>query len=318
MKKYFWTGLFCLIFCMGFMIPVQKSIPDPAAPGANGRLSSLEIEIWPEYDQPSVLVIYHLTLDSGMTFPASLVLKIPAAAGRPNSVAYIDSSDGNLYNLAYDYETREAWGVVSFTTSAREIQMEYYDPSMSIQGEDHHFEFIWPGDYAVDALSFHVQQPISATDLVLQPTLGNPQTASNGLTTYYGLVGSFQQGESFHLKLDYKKSNPQLSIAQLQVQPSSPLDESSAGRMTLNRLLPMLIGILFLVVIGLAGWWFGLHPQLQVRSDSRKRHGEKGENQRTVRGGSVPPESSAHCPQCGQPVRPEDLFCRSCGTRLKE
>ena len=35
-------------------------------------LSSMLIEIWPEYDKPSVLVIYQMTFSSATAFPATV------------------------------------------------------------------------------------------------------------------------------------------------------------------------------------------------------------------------------------------------------
>ena len=41
------------------------------------QLASWDIEVWPEYDKPSVLVIYSGTVDEGTSFPQTM--SIPAA-----------------------------------------------------------------------------------------------------------------------------------------------------------------------------------------------------------------------------------------------
>ncbi len=32
-----------------------------------------------------------------------------------------------------------------------EVQIEYYDPGLQKNADQRHFEYTWPGDYAVDA-----------------------------------------------------------------------------------------------------------------------------------------------------------------------
>lgn len=89
-------GLGALLVIMGFFIrayyvSAQNEI----------TLASLEIDLWPEYDRPDMLVIYRLTLDNSVKLPAQLTLRIPAAVGAPYNVAYEDAADGMLYNLNY-------------------------------------------------------------------------------------------------------------------------------------------------------------------------------------------------------------------------
>ncbi len=92
-------------------------------------LSSSQVQIWPEYDKPSVLVIYQMTLPASTIFPVDLSIRIPAAAGDPNAVA-IRQVDGTLLNADYTRQVSGEWATISFTTTASEIQLEYYDPSI--------------------------------------------------------------------------------------------------------------------------------------------------------------------------------------------
>jgi len=45
------------------------------------QISNMEIDIWPDYDQPSTLVIYHISFASLTNFPAKVSFTIPASAG---------------------------------------------------------------------------------------------------------------------------------------------------------------------------------------------------------------------------------------------
>ena len=39
---------------------------------------------WPEYDKPEMLVMYDITLPANTRLPATVTIKIPAAAGEPS------------------------------------------------------------------------------------------------------------------------------------------------------------------------------------------------------------------------------------------
>jgi hypothetical protein len=62
--------------------------------------ASLQIQLWPEYDQPKTLVILDGRLDATVTLPAELTLRIPAAAGQPNAVA-VRGLKGDLLSASY-------------------------------------------------------------------------------------------------------------------------------------------------------------------------------------------------------------------------
>lgn len=64
------------------------------------RLSSVSVDVWPEYDQPAVLVIYHISMPANTTLPVILNLRIPAQA-EAYAVATSDPVNG-LLNAPYD------------------------------------------------------------------------------------------------------------------------------------------------------------------------------------------------------------------------
>ena len=78
----------------------RQPSPVSAQQSASPVFENVQVDVWPEYDQPAVLVIYHITISTQVTLPANLSIRIPAAAGKPFAVAMQDSN--GLYNLNYD------------------------------------------------------------------------------------------------------------------------------------------------------------------------------------------------------------------------
>jgi hypothetical protein len=70
-----WVLSFLLIYSM--LSPMGVHAQDKIA------LSTLQIQIWPEYDKPAVLVIYNLTLSDTTSLPTSVSIPIPIVAGEP-------------------------------------------------------------------------------------------------------------------------------------------------------------------------------------------------------------------------------------------
>ena len=58
-------------------------------------IDSLDIEIWPDYDRASVLVLLTGALPGDTRLPASVTLPLPGGA-QINAIARIDSKDGSM------------------------------------------------------------------------------------------------------------------------------------------------------------------------------------------------------------------------------
>ena len=117
-------------------------------------LAELEVDLWPEYDRPDVLVIYKAKLPANVSLPVDVTLKIPAASGEPYAVA-VRQMDGALLNAAYDRQVQGDWALITITATMPEIQLEYYDPQITMEGGGRRdYTYVWPGNYAVDVMRF--------------------------------------------------------------------------------------------------------------------------------------------------------------------
>ncbi len=84
-------------------------------------IDSLVIELWPDYDRASVLVLLTGTLPDNTRFPATVTLPFPNTA-RLNAVARIDSSDGIMKD---DISSSTAPGEFTFITPDLRFRLEY-------------------------------------------------------------------------------------------------------------------------------------------------------------------------------------------------
>jgi hypothetical protein len=310
---------------LSFLFLAALLIASPAYSQDMSRLSVLEVDLWPEYDRPSVLVIYHITLPPETTLPTVMTFRLPAAAGEPNAVA-AQQPNGQLFSVDYQIQINGEWELVTFTATLPEIQMEYYDPGLQKDGSQNSYTYNWPGDYDVDQMVVQTQLPVSATDMQITPGPVTQQTGGDGMSYYIKEIGSVAKDQSFSIDITYQKASNQLSVETLQVQPSAPLSPTGTWRDKLRaampwmfpesgsayQILPWILGLLALVLIFGGGYWYwrsGRQEQTPKRHRSRASRPDAEEP--AVAAGDI------YCYQCGKRANPGDSFCRSCGTRLR-
>jgi hypothetical protein len=280
-------------------------VPAPVQAQNEVHLSLVSVDIWPEYDQPAVLMIYRITMAFGTTLPASLAVRIPSGA-QINAVAVVDPTKG-LINTPYDKTVQGEWSVLKITTNSLQVQIEYYT-ILAKNGSARHIVFEWAGDYAVDTLDVNFLRPFAAEGVILSLAPVDTTPGQDGLTNYHVKTTNLAYGQSFLLTIDYQRKTDDLTISSLPVQAVSAPGPDTSGRVSMTGILPWgLAGIgVLLIVVGVVGfvvWQRGGQGFSTIRRQTPLH--KEGE------------EESIYCHQCGKRAQPGDVFCRTCGTRLR-
>jgi len=191
-----------------------------SASAAPAPFDQVEISLWPEYDKPEVLVIYHLVLAQDAPLPASVALTLPAAVEKPHAVAYV-GQDGGLYNAEYEVTTRGTERLVTVTLPERQAQIELYAP-LPKTGARRAFTLAWKAPTPVAALSVSVQEPRGAQGLTLKPPASEVSGGGDGLTYHRAALGAVPAGVARTVELTYEKADDTLTASTLPP-PSSPV-----------------------------------------------------------------------------------------------
>jgi hypothetical protein len=125
-------------------------------------LPELLVELWPDYDEPSVLVLLTGALPADAVLPATLTLPLPEGAVL-NAVASIDAT-GAMLNTDYT----AASGFVTLTTPDPRFRVEYYVP-YRVTGAERAYTFRWEAGLDVAQLTLRVQEPAAAANLTITP-----------------------------------------------------------------------------------------------------------------------------------------------------
>ncbi len=235
-----------------------------AAPPAQARtepgVKRLHVALWPEYDQPSVLVIVSLRLAHGVPLPATIHLPLPQLVGKPSAVAK-RGAGGALVVLDYKLQTKKGVSEVVLSTDTPELQIEY-SIDLPIDEGERHFTLDWPVYATIEQLAVEMQQPAGATDLAMWPRPTLRRTDERGLTYYGAELGKVAPPEVHQIQFRYRKADQALSIARPppaaapQVEAGPPAPPSAPG-----SLWPTLL-VAAVLLLACGGWLF--RP---VRSD---------------------------------------------------
>jgi hypothetical protein len=284
----------------------------PSSVGAQGetKLEEINIELWSEYDEPSMLVIYEFIVSQDTQLPVDVTLRFPKEG---NLVAVAVEHEGEFFNK--DFTTlvkQEDWQTIKIKTETYEPhRIEYYQP-LTMNGDKRQFKYQWFGDYDVRKFTVSVLIPADSTGLVTSPPLENIVTSSNGLlTTGTVTKQDLKMMNSFQFELEYQRTSSALTKPDLptgQVEPAGPVDEKTPGRVSIAN-LPWIIGGFGLALIGIALFSYWRSTQVQsTESQPRKRRRSKPEEEE---------EGQAYCHECGTRAHAGDRFCRTCGSRLR-
>ena len=281
------------------------SIPLNARAQSPIKLSMLQVQLWPEYDQPSMLVIYDFKLPDSVKLPVSVSMTFPKEA---HLVAVASQAqDGSLLNTDYIgptvSESRQSITIQIQTPTT--YHLEYYQP-LSRTGNQRQFNYLWPGDYATDDISVSIRLPPDTTSIVTNPDMKSAK-AADGSSNLIKDFGALVAGQQFPLQLTYTKTTNTLSVPAESVQPSKPLGSNTPGRVLLSNYLPYIFGALGILAVGAASIYL-LQPHNRQAYQKRQTHRPRAETQG---------KAEVYCHQCGARAEPRDQFCRVCGTRLR-
>jgi zinc-ribbon domain len=289
-----------LILGMMFIFPTFVSAQNDVT------IANMTVQLWPEYDQPSMLVIADFQMTAATALPVEMTFRIPKEA---NLVAVATlAGDGSFLNAIFDGPKEDGeWQTFTITVSQSSVyRFEYYQP-LTFNGDQRVFSYLWEGGYAVDAFNILVLEPADVTDFSMEPTYESI-SQQDGSNYYNSGVVQLASGNQFTLNLNYNKSTSTLVAPADGIQPAAPVDENTPGRVSLNNSLPYIIGGLGVVLIvgGIVYYWQAGRKSFK---SPRRRAQARTENEDNGEG--------AYCPQCGARAKAGDRFCRVCGARLR-
>jgi hypothetical protein len=301
--------LFLAFFCLALLAWPAGAQDEPT-------LTSLELALWPEFDQPEVLVIYRGLFAPETLLPVPVEIRIPARVGQPTAVAYVGEG-GQRFNQEHEARLEGDWLVVSFELPTQGFQLEYYDALPVDAADRREYLFSYTADYDLDTLNLEFQVPPTAEEFTLEPPTDSVVPETDGLVYHLVEAGSLSQGETRSWTFSYQKADSDLTVSAFvqdaTQEPPAPTVTTAADNSTVLIFLVAFVG---LVAVGAAAFWLGrrAQPISEVPPAAPRRRKRRGSG----RGTPPPREESAFCYKCGAELRLDSEFCYKCGAAVRK
>lgn len=315
MQRSIWQRTMLQIFpALLLFILVAATITTYAQDPATG-IDQLEVELWPDYDRPSVLVLLTGTLPENTEFPATIVLPIPDNA-TVNAIARVDESGSMFSDLEVDDSIP---GQRTITTMEPIFRVEYYVP-YSADGNKRDYTFEWQSEMAVNELVATIQQPSLANEITLSPEAVQVNNRQDGLLYHTLPTQNVPAGQRYSLEMTYNLQRPQLSAeisgAQQPAIPTVPSNDVGGQNSGFNW--QIVVGVTAFGFAIAAGAWLLLGYRQSRQRVLKPRPSRRSRETRTTSSASRGSTGKAiFCHECGQQLAPGDKFCRNCGTAVK-
>lgn len=307
MKRFLLTLAFCLAI-----------LTWPALAQDEPTLSNLEISLWPEFDQPEVLVIYRGLFAPETSLPVPVEVRIPARVGQPTAVAYVGEG-GQRFNQEYSTQVEGDELVVTFELANLGFQLEYYDELPVNSTGQREYSYTYAADYPLTTLNLEVQVPPTAGAFTLDPPADSVVPEADGLTYHLAQRGPLAQGETESWTFTYQKDDAKLTVSAFEQTPTPESAESlGSGGSDNSAVLVFLIAFVALIGVGAGAFWLGRRAQ-PISQEAppppgrRKRRGS-GRGAQLQQGSS----EMMFCYRCGAQVRSDADFCHKCGAAVRE
>ncbi len=286
----------------------------PATPRAfaqdPNQLSRLFVAVWPEHDQPTVLVLIDGTLADSTNLPRQVSVLIPSTAKL--QVTTWTNADGTFASEQPSQSTNlgDGYTRVTFTTNAALYHVEYYDDLLR-GAPDKSMTFVYKASAPADQVTLEVQWPSKATNFSTDPL---PQTTRNGSDGFkYNVLPypALTAGQTITAQVKYTKTDPNPSILPAP-STTAPAAATSTPASPWNNafILAALVVLGLVAVLGFFLWQRSREP-MPAKAAARNRP------RRSAERGVVANNVAAFCTQCGHGLASDDLFCPKCGTKRR-
>lgn len=297
-----------ILFATGASVALLGSAG--SAREADLKIKGLKVSIWPEYDDPRVLVIYRGEFENGPSFPAWVDFYIPTDT--EINGAGIATPDGQLLWQEHKIVQEGSRKVLSININTPAFFLEYYyDPFKG--GALKSFEHKIENKYPIEAMLVEVQKPLKAEGFSLTPESKDSYADPGGFTYFKYNFQNLKAQSSVKLIVAYKKEDPNPSVARRmpkeQGQEETRATEERKAAPTLKTGLKgkTLAGIILLAAAAVVA------AAMIFRRTSIKREkvAERptGDREKPL----TPQEGWNFCPKCGVQLKKEYTFCPGCG-----
>jgi hypothetical protein len=303
--KIFGLVLVALLPPAALRASLSQETPAPGGAVTETKINTMEVEIWPEYDDPRVLLIYRGTMPPDQPLPTDFSFIVPSDA-QVHMAGAVDQNGGHVHALFQERDRGDGTKEIFYRLEHPNFYMEfYYDPLTGAEQRQFRYPLVSP--FPIADLKVSVQQPLRTSGFGVNPATSNVVRDQKGFSYYIVSFGAVPAGEERSVSVAYRKTDREPSVAGQQ--PGGGVPERQ--RRTMKGIL-VGAGILLIGVVGYG--LFAASQRKKVRSGRAGAHAARPVPAGPTQAGGKP---SRFCTQCGAGVEKTDKFCSNCGHQVR-
>lgn len=299
--------------------------------------TQMKVSVWPEYDDPRVLVINQADLDPNVQLPTDVTFNIPKGA-EIGMACEVDSGGGHACK-PYQLVDKGDYQSVTYKVEAqKKVFLEYYYDAFAAGTPQRTFDFSHRPGFPVANTTIEVQEPLRSTGFAVDPALAQTTTDSEGLTYHQQDFANLPVDQPFTVNVTYSKADDNTSV--------KPKDDAAVAEAAASG-LPAAGGgsnntalFIVLAVIAFGTLLFGgykvlrpatapsgrrggasrgsarpqnARPQAVKAQASATRERSRGGASKASKGARRDVGDTKFCTSCGSGIRRADAFCPECG-----
>jgi mono/diheme cytochrome c family protein len=293
----------------GTAASASETVPQGAS--TELHIARLRLSIWPEYDDPRVLVMLRGEMAPPDAFPTRLVLPIPKGAEIIGAGMISERNEMLLHpHQVLQGETHDR---LELNLPVPHFFVEFYY-NLSDEGTVKRFTYTTPSTYPIAWLEVDIQQPLLATQFTTDPPAMRQEQDGQGFTSHLFVYRDVGVGEAKSFTVSYVRTAAAPSVAKREPGSEVAALPPPAGPPPMGTVLGILAGAA--VAFGGSVWvWTGY----QQRRKARPSHQEPASvpSLETSAGAQQDIGVANFCANCGAKLQPGYRFCPGCGSVLR-
>jgi mono/diheme cytochrome c family protein len=275
------------------------------------HIARLRLSIWPEYDDPRVLVMFRGEMAPPGAFPTRIVLPIPKDVEIIG--AGMISERNELLIHPHQILQGETHDRLELNLPVPRFFVEfYYNPYD--KGATKRFTYITPSTYPIAWLEVDIQQPLLATHFTTDPLPMRQEQDGQGFTSHLFVYRDVGVGAAKNFTVSYVRTAAAPSVAKRQPASAVAALPPTAGPPPMGMVLGILAGAA--VAFGGSVWvWTGYQRRRKARPSQQEPASAPALE---ISAGEPQVIGVANfCANCGTKLQPGYRFCPSCGSALR-
>lgn len=288
------------VLSMGISTLLLAGVLHAQEGGGPAEISSMTVDIWPEYDDPRVLVIEQGELAPAAEVPTGFSFLVPEGA-QVHMAGGVTEDGKHVHAQFRSVQRDDGLTEISYTLDVPHFYMEfYYDPFAG--GEERDFAYPLVSPHPIEELSVRVQQPRRAEGFSVAPFTRQVVQDEKGFVYHLVRWDTLSAGMAKEVAVRYRKADREPSVS-----PPEPAQAAAAPAVGWSPERILLISGLLLMALagyGIVVWSKGSDPEPEPAPAKS----------RGAASASPPPAGAQrHCTHCGGAVAPAYRYCAVCG-----